>query len=87
MKKVNYITLIEMLSEKTGLTKKEVRSVMDSFIEEIKSLKEVGDKIYLRKLGKFEIVKMKSKLVSLNNKVEKIPDRNKLKFKVTYHED
>jgi len=83
MKKLNYITLIEVISEKTGIEKKKVRQVLDELIEEVKSLKEVGDKIYLRKLGKFEIVKMKSKIIFLNDKAEKIPERKKLKFKVT----
>ena len=83
MIKLNYLSLIEKISQKDSIDKQTVRKVMDSFIDEIYKLKNPGDKIYLRGLGKFEIVKMKSKVMMLNNKKEKIPARNKLKFKAS----
>jgi nucleoid DNA-binding protein len=81
MKKIQYVALIEILSEKTGFPKENVRKIMDTFIDEVKSLEEVGDKIYLRKLGKFEVIKMKQKVIELNNRKQKIPERNKLRFR------
>jgi len=81
VKKIIYTQLIEELAKETNNEKRNVRAIMDAFIEKVKSLEHLHDKIYLRNLGKFEIVRMKARMMSLNGKKEKIPARNILKFK------
>jgi len=81
MKKIRYAQLVEDLAKETNNTKKNVRTIMDAFIEKVKSLEHPGDKLYLRKLGKFEIIRMRERIMTLNNKKEKLPSRDVLKFK------
>jgi len=81
MKKIRYVELVELLAKKTNLKKEDVRNVMDNFINEVHQLKDEGDKLYLRKLGKFEVVTMKAKEIELNNKMQHIPERKMIRFR------
>lgn len=82
MKKTNYIVLVEQLAETTGYDKRTVREIMDAFIDKVRSLKDEGDSIVLKKLGKFEIRRRNKKQTKLNGKTLTIGPRRALYFEV-----
>jgi len=88
MIKTTYISLIEKISADTNLNKKTVRKVMDSFISAVLNLKDEGDTLYLKNLGKFTVKKRAQRIIKLNKEGDKvkeeiIPERLAITFKRT----
>ena len=60
--------IIVTISKKTGLEKKEIQSIIDSFIVEIKSAITSGDSVFLKDFGRFAVKKRAKKTArNLNN--------------------
>jgi len=59
--KMNKAQLIEEVSDKTGLTKKDVRTVVDAVMETIANSLEKGEKVTLVGFGTFQVMQRKAR--------------------------
>ncbi len=59
--------LVQNISDKTGLDKKDVQKVLDYFMDEVKNSLKNGENIYLRGFGSF-IVKYRAEKTARNIK-------------------
>jgi len=58
---MNKAQLIEEVSDKTGLTKKDVRTVVDAVMETIANSLEKGEKVTLVGFGTFQVMQRKAR--------------------------
>ena len=75
--------IVARISEKSGMEKGDVRTVVESFMDEVKSSLESGDNVYLRGFGSF-IIKTRAEKTGRNiskNTTIKIPAHNIPAFK------
>jgi DNA-binding protein HU-beta len=82
-KSVSKADLIDMIAEKTGITKKHVKTVTDMLFDNIASHLKKGTKVQLTGFGTFEIRKRKARLGVRPNTTEqiKIPAKRYAAFK------
>ena len=75
--------IVTKISERSGLEKKDVQTVVESFMEEVKGSLKTGDNVYLRGFGSF-IIKTRAEKTGRNiskNTTIKIPAHNVPVFK------
>ncbi len=75
--------IVARISEKSGMEKGDVQTVVESFMDEVKSSLESGDNVYLRGFGSF-IIKTRAEKTGRNiskNTTIKIPAHNIPAFK------
>ena len=58
--------LVNLISTKTGIERKIIKHIIESFMLEIKNQMSEGKSIYLRGFGTFDIVKRKEKIARKN---------------------
>ena len=58
--------IVNSISSKTGLERKIVKQILEGFMLEIKKQMSLGNNIYLRGFGTFNIVKKKEKIARKN---------------------
>ena len=80
MNKVDYINL---LNEKLGYTKKDLKIIIDSFIDEIKKDLKDGNKVSINNFGAFEvgITKAFESYSPKDGSIIKIPCQKRVHFK------
>ncbi len=64
--------LVQKISEKTGLDKKDIQKVVEMFMDEIKNSLEHGENVYLRGFGSFVVkhrAEKKARNISKNTTV------------------
>ncbi len=59
--------LVQNIADKTGLDKKDVQSVLDYFMDEVKTSLKSGENVYLRGFGSF-VVKYRAEKTARNIK-------------------
>ena len=75
--------IISNISDKLGMDKADVRSTIETFMEEVKTSLENGDNVYLRGFGSF-VIKTRAEKTGRNisqNTTLKIPSHNIPAFK------
>jgi len=82
---LNKSELIEKISIKTGVSKKEVEVVLNSFIERIKESVESGSTVEIRGFGSFfQTTQEKRKIKSpIAGKTIDVPAKSKMNFKAS----
>ena len=65
--------LVEMVAEKTGLTRTDVAVVVDAFLESIKKTMEEGNNIEIRGFGTFKIKPRKARKARNPRTGEEVP--------------
>ncbi len=82
---MNKTELIETISIKTGLSKKEVELVLNSFIERIKESVQSGSTVEIRGFGSFfQSTQEKRKIKSpIAGKTIDVPAKSKMNFKAS----
>ena len=81
MLKFNFRQLIEEISEEYNMAKQDVRNVFEGVTKRFMQLKDVGDKLYIKNIGTFEVIERKEKMTYLNNKKQVIPKRKVIIYK------
>ncbi len=78
-------TIVELIAEKTGFTVKDVKIVMELFLEEVKSCLVEGNHLEIRNFGTFKVKNHKARKAR-NPKTGQevvVPARRKAAFKVS----
>ena len=83
MGKVTKHQLIEELAKKENISKTKAKEVFESVVELIKSELISGNEVGIRGLGTFTIVEKPEVTKKVFGKVQTIPARKKVKFKVS----
>ena len=83
MAKITKNELIEKLAEKQGISKTKAKEVFESVVEVIKTEIVDGNSVAIRGFGTFEIVEKPEVTKKVFGKVQTIPARKKVKFKVS----
>lgn len=75
--------IVSNISEKLGIDKADIRAIIETFMDEVKTSLENGDNVYLRGFGSF-IIKTRAEKTGRNiskNTTIKIPSHNIPAFK------
>lgn len=77
--------IVELISEKTGLTAKDVRTVVEQFLEEVKQCLAEGNHLEIREFGTFKVRNHKARKARnpKTNEEVLVPSRKKAMFKVS----
>lgn len=67
------------LAEKTGMTYKDCKFIMDNFVELIHETI-IEEDIVIKNLGKFSVTKLKERKIKLNNEIINAKEKYKPKF-------
>jgi DNA-binding protein HU-beta len=84
-KSISKAELIELVSEETNLTKKDIKIVVDAFFEQMEYALKKGSKVQLTGFGTFEVRRRKAKVGVLpgTNDPLKIPAKKFPAFKAS----
>ena len=76
--------LISQVAQKSGLSKKDVKAVIDATLQTIQEALKDGEKITFVGFGSFEVVTRAARIarVPATNKKIKVPETKSVKFKV-----
>ena len=61
-KSISKAELVELVSEKTNLTKKDIKIIVDAFFEQMQQSLKKGIKVQLTGFGTFEVRRRKAKV-------------------------
>ncbi|MBW7996638.1 MAG: integration host factor subunit beta [Candidatus Glassbacteria bacterium] len=77
--------IVELIAEKTGFTIKDIKVVVEGFIDEVKETLVEGKHIEIRGFGTFKVKKHKARKARnpRTNKEVMVPSRKKAFFKVS----
>ncbi len=84
-KSISKAELVELVSEKTNLTKKDIKIIVDAFFEQMQQSLKKGIKVQLTGFGTFEVRRRKAKVGVLPGTTDplKIPAKKFPTFKAS----
>ena len=77
------LELFAVLAEKTGMSKKQAKQAIESFVEIVTATLKKGDSLTLTGFGKFSVGQLKARkqVVPRTNKVVNVPARSVPRFR------